>query len=315
MSALLLKEYNRWASIAPIINRYSNTGNDKDIITVQRAITTYLFEKYNNLPTSIEVVQEHLKAKGIPELTSEEISIIQNPESGAGYKLTPSLEFKLDSRGTLATIRIGAYKITYTNEVMSQLRLKGSDLEIAILLIRYAQYQSGHLWSIPLEAYDYLHNKDFQVECFASPMNHYLPDYYSMFESDAKFGSIGNFFTNFLSSKMERFVINPPFSYVMIRRVCEFCVNRRNSRRTTILLYGPNWDKGGIQDSYATVMTAYPNAVAREIPEKKHCIYNYSTGGKVPAVYAAKVILVSNFDSEEWLQEIADAVVTLVSTY
>lgn len=314
MNTLLLKEYNRWASIAPIINRYSNTGNEKDIINVQRAISTYLFEKYNNLPTSIDVVQEHLRAKGIPGLTTEELNIIQNPESTVGYKLTPSVEFKLDSRGSLTTVRVGAYKITYTNEVISQLRSKGTDLDIALLLIRYAQYQSGHLWSIPLEAYDYLYNKQFQVECFASPMNHYLPDYYSMFDSDSKFGSIGNFFTNFLSSKKERFVINPPFSYVMIRRVCEFCVNRRNSPRTTILLYGPNWEKGGIQDAYATVIAAYPNSIVREIPEKKHYIYNYSTGGKVPAVYAAKIILVSDFDPEEWLKEVADSFVASIST-
>ncbi len=312
-STALLKEYNRWSAINSILRKYQD-GNKKDLRYVLRSISTYLIERMNNLDASTEYIQEYLRNANIPLLTEDDVKILESSNPDAGNRIPPSYEYKfLNTEGTLIQFRVGAYKISYPREVITQLQQRASDIQIAILLMRYAPYQSGHFWSIPLEAYDMLHTSGFQVECFASPMNHYIPTYYSMFpDVDAQFGSIGNFFTTFLSSKAERFVINPPFSYPMIRRVVEFCINRSMSR-TTILFYGPNWPKGDIPASYQQLMNAYTTSVSREVPEKKHYIYDYSTGGKVPASYSAKVVLVSNFDTIEWCQTIINKFVDLIS--
>lgn len=306
----LLIEYNRWSAINSVLKKYKDK---KESVTVQRSISTYLIERWNNLESSIRYVQDYIQKAGISPLTDQDIAILESPNPSAGNQIPPSHNYKFLNDGTQIQFRVGAYKISYPREVITQLQKTASDLQIAILLMRYAPLQSGHFWSIPLEAYDYLYQNGFQIECFASPMNHYLPDYYSMFpDIDTQFGSVGNFFTHFLSSKAERFVINPPFSFPMIRRVAEFCINRSVSR-TTILLYGPSWTKGDIQGNYDRVMSAYPNAVTREIPEKRHYIYDYSTGGKVPAVYAAKIIIVSNIDTIEWCNSMIDRFVELVS--
>lgn len=310
----LLKEYNKWAVVNSILKKYNGKENKKNYIYVQRSISTYLLEKDNNLETSTDYIVEHLGRKGIV-INPADLKKIEALDMSLDYQLTPSFSIEIDMKGTSAKVRIGAYKGKYTRETISQLRQKASDETIAVLLMRYASYESGHFWSIPLEAYDYLYRSGFEMECFASPLNHYLPKYYSMFpDLDVTFGSLGNFWSQFLVSKDERFVINPPFSYPMIRRVAEFCINRSTSgRNTTILLYGPNWPGAGIPESYASVVAAYPVSGVREIPEKKHYIYDYTTGSKVPAVYSAKIILVSNFDSQKWVDEILDKFVSEVS--
>jgi hypothetical protein len=84
------------------------------------------------------------------------------------------------------------------------------------------------------------------VECFASPFNHKLRDYYSMFDQDRDFGSRGNFFA-FLKHHSDtlppgNYEMNPPFTNAIFERLQAVIARTLAAQRTvTILLIGPNW--------------------------------------------------------------------------
>lgn len=87
--------------------------------------------------------------------------------------------------------------------------------------------------------------KDY-IECFASPLNHKLDKYFSMFEEDKIFGSSGNFFkfikenNNTLPSGL--YEINPPFINEIFEKITEIISNSLNtSNKFTIIFIAPNW--------------------------------------------------------------------------
>ena len=83
------------------------------------------------------------------------------------------------------------------------------------LLARYETYSSGATGfqgSLTHNVFDALVRIfGVQTECFSSPLNSYLPNYYSAFEdTDKWFGSQGSFFRNF-KPLTGAFSVNPPF--------------------------------------------------------------------------------------------------------
>ena len=88
------------------------------------------------------------------------------------------------------------------------------------------------------------------VECFASPFNHKFNKYYSIYEQDKVFGSLGNFFTmisrsNGMFPDHGKYEINPPWNnqmYEKVRDILRETLSRRNVDIEAIIV-GPNWSK------------------------------------------------------------------------
>ena len=82
------------------------------------------------------------------------------------------------------------------------------------LLARYDTIGgAGYQAAMPEPAFDYLTSEyDVSTECFASPLNCYLPHFHSAFpDTDAPFGSLGSFFALRCSSEGGSYESNPPF--------------------------------------------------------------------------------------------------------
>ena len=75
--------------------------------------------------------------------------------------------------------------------------------QVCHMLLQYRLLgNSGHQSSIPVSVVKYLEREfELECECFSSPLSHVLPRWYSLFESDRTFGSLGNF----LRTKNETF--------------------------------------------------------------------------------------------------------------
>lgn len=72
----------------------------------------------------------------------------------------------------------------------------------------------SYQWSLPPETFDLLTNScGLKAELFASPLNHHVKNYYSLFELDREFGSSGDFFeSNYKDFSSGGFYeANPPF--------------------------------------------------------------------------------------------------------
>jgi hypothetical protein len=83
-------------------------------------------------------------------------------------------------------------------------------------------------------------------ECFASPFNHKFDRYYSMFEEDRAFGSLGNFFTMVHRNNgilpHGNYQMNPVFMNVMFEKVAEILANSvRHQSRLFCIVVTANW--------------------------------------------------------------------------
>lgn len=80
------------------------------------------------------------------------------------------------------------------------------------------------------------------TECFASPLNSYLNNYYSAFyDTDKFFGSKGNFFESFFP-KIGSFELNPPFVLeLMDRMTLRLNELLENGNKLTFFVIVPHW--------------------------------------------------------------------------
>ena len=119
--------------------------------------------------------------------------------------------------------KIDIKKIPEYNSLYSILKLKHpnkTDIEYKTTVIKYYLLGiNGQQWSTTDDFKKSLENKYPNLtEAFASPLNHTLKRYFSIFESDATFGSLGNFFDN--KDYNIPLYINPPFTeYILSKAV------------------------------------------------------------------------------------------------
>jgi hypothetical protein len=75
------------------------------------------------------------------------------------------------------------------------------------------------------------------VECFASPFNNYFNEYYSLFEEDKAFGSLGRFSKDVAIVDDRVYYLNPPFT----PRILEMIPDTIKTMKKCVVIT-PNWD-------------------------------------------------------------------------
>ena len=119
---------------------------------------------------------------------------------------------------------------------------------------------------------------DGYVECFASPFNHKLDKYHSMFDEDKVFGSEGNFFSMLAQNggilPPGQYQMNPPWmnaAYEQIQSILEASLPKGG---ITVLLIGPNWKGTSWIDGINTLKKSDPLY-------RKHSIKSIKTIGYI----------------------------------
>jgi hypothetical protein len=115
---------------------------------------------------------------------------------------------------------------------------------ILVLIYKILGMDSGHFWGIHPKFYEIINDKyENIIECFASPFNSNLKDYYSPIKStDKYFGSKGNFFKNFLKDKYDVYIINPPFTEIILNKMLKMTFEKLKKDDNIILyIYLPYW--------------------------------------------------------------------------
>lgn len=150
-------------------------------------------------------------------------------------------------------------------------------------------------WSIPQSTFRVLsHRFDLRAELFASPMNSFLPQYYSLFPSDRSFGSQGNFFhiNHLLRGAYQ---VNPPFIESIFIRSSQIVIGHlvkafQRSIPLTFIYVMPDWtDSRG----YQQLVNSYFCRAELVLEARKHYYYETQSQRYVPATFASHVIILS----------------------
>ena len=138
-----------------------------------------------------------------------------------------------------------------------------------------AEDQNGSLQSaVPDTLFQFLHGEfGVNMECFASPFNHYYPYFCSAFEdTDRPFGSLGSFF-NFFPVEGS-FEANPPFCEHTMDMMANHMTNliENTSRPLSFIIFLPNWEDSKTIQQLSSSQYTRASVVAKA---KSH---QYSTG-------------------------------------
>lgn len=98
---------------------------------------------------------------------------------------------------------------------------------LARCVLRYASLgQGGQQWALNRTLMDEIRKRGISLEAFASPFNNYFEKYFSIFQGDEPFGSLGSFFTisdDALTEMVAKtgLYANPPFTPAALTRMSE----------------------------------------------------------------------------------------------
>lgn len=197
----------------------------------------------------------------------------------------PALSIRVSDRGT------STFRVRYSNEYYFQISVPTPLAEsiqqcyqgnagIIALVERYSFIHTSprFFWSISPETYKVLQNFPGDViEAFASPFNHNLPTFCSLYPEDRAFESIGNFFDVIAcppDNRRRRWIINPPFTNTIFSRVHDAIVER--------MRMSP-------EDEYYFLMPEWPTSVLYRLIQ---------TTGKMVKIQGGKYIIFDHLTAE-----------------
>lgn len=133
------------------------------------------------------------------------------------------------------------------NKLSSLMKQNPNKEDLAAMMVRYASLlPGGQQWSVPQSIYNYLMiNYKVDVEAFASPLNSQIRElggnFCSLFlDTDAKYGSIGNFFD--LSLIGRKAIVNPPFVESVLEKVADKIIgDKALSKSSLLFIIIPEW--------------------------------------------------------------------------
>ena len=196
----------------------------------------------------------------------------------------------------------------YQNLSIRSLNPDQTDYQIWKVMNNYTLLDnSGLQWSLPPKIFSFLKaTLNINHELFASPLNCYLDNYYSLFDSDRFFQSKGNFFDADPEEYSEGFYeINPPFIEDLFiessRRILSALTIATQREKPLFFIYiMPNWlDSKGYQCLKKSPFLTEEIVVKRF----QHYYYDYATDQYIKANFDTHILILNNLYANIWLYE------------
>lgn len=163
----------------------------------------------------------------------------------------------------------------------------------------------GLQWSLPLAIFEGLAKFNLQGELFASPLNHYCPKYYSLFETDFYFQSQGNLFSqNYLLQTSDTklltkqyppglYEVNPPFIEEIFSKSAELvCQLMSQSDQPYGFVYiMPNWVEFAAYQYLANSPFFCQEIV---LPANQHYYFEWNSQKYILATFDTIVMILGN---------------------
>jgi hypothetical protein len=159
-------------------------------------------------------------------------------------------------------------------------------------------YDTGQFWGLHPKFYNFIngHFKN-SIECFASPFNNNLNDYFSiLYDIDKYYGSKGDFFANFLNVKYEAYIINPPFIDTIILKVLKLIDEKLLIDAVQIFFFIPQWDDI-IIPWYNNIKTKYIHSICK-LNKYESIVFDYIAYKPLKASFGTYFIYINNISSK-----------------
>lgn len=138
------------------------------------------------------------------------------------------------------------------------------------------------------------------IECFAGIFNNTCEHFYSLLDMEKLYGSMGNFFDNFLNDDYFMYLINPPYTDLILIRVYDMVVKKLSditNNRYLIILYVPNWTD--ILDPFYEKLKN-SNIKFKTYNLKSHLVYNHYTQISKCRYINTVIVTCSNFTLDKF---------------
>lgn len=246
-----------------IVNYYFiDLANDvKDKASIHSNLVLRIFKDTGISQDRISAILESVKTEAISSVSMSSAVI----------------EYTSSRRST--SFKIGSLTFSLPPSIFERLirRCGGSIESVGRLLLRYYPFRlsEGFFWSMDARVYDKLRDTHLPtIEGFASPFNHNLENYCSVYASDSEFGALGNFFKYIdLVDFPVRLIANPPYTNEVIDHAVDVVIsflNRVPGSECIMML--PVWPKNiGIQR-----LIEYPGSEHVTFETNEYTLHDYT---------------------------------------
>jgi hypothetical protein len=159
-------------------------------------------------------------------------------------------------------------------------------------------FDTGNFWGLNPKFYNYIkENYKTAIECFASPFNNNLDNFFSLiYPIDKYYGSKCDFFENFLKVKYDVYIINPPFVESIINRVLSLIEQKMKSDNIQIFMYIPQWDDL-ILPWYDKINKIY-NSKLFKLKKNNSILFDYINNKPIKDTFGTYLICINNISSD-----------------
>jgi hypothetical protein len=218
------------------------------------------------------------------------------------------MELSIFSDTKYTTISCGEYNHRISHQVYNKMErlYKQKGFGLASYFHKYLWFDltlyhilsgAGLQWALPPSLMFILKQEmGCTTEIFASPINCYYSNYYSLFPHDKYFNSLGNFFEadacNFTTGTYQ---VNPPFIEPIFVKTTDKIISlldkaEVSNNNLTFVYVMPVWDDF---PSYNMIVSSKYCQRIIELESDQHYYYQYQTGQYIKARFGTNIIILS----------------------
>jgi hypothetical protein len=264
-----------------------------------------------------------LVEKGTPKQTSEDFVRRITHEANlliklhlylylSGFHRDLSIKPLIEHHQQVVTVNYQSIKYTLSQTQFYKLKsyYKGNHIELfpyhlwTMMNNYYLLDGHSYQWAIPDKILKVLSQyMKVKAELFASPINSYYNNYFSLFKEDVIFGSLGNFFNIYPDFFLEgTYQVNPPF----INRVFIETYNRllfylersqKLNKGLLFILFMPNWLDS---KAYRMVKSSHYYCSETIMDAEDHYYYSYKECKYIKAQFSTHILILGTERAKNW---------------
>lgn len=193
---------------------------------------------YNAVPTAIAKAGEECREKHISPETITRVEALLHEQRARQYDTKMMTSKALPDKLTREM-----YVFLKQRWPFRKMKPREREDQLTRCTLRYATLgQGGQQWALNRDAMARIGKQGITTEAFASPFNNYFPKYFSIFQADRPFGSLGSFFTADPELLQKGLYANPPFTEAALRAMTRrLCDAARRYPTAKFVIVTPTW--------------------------------------------------------------------------
>ena len=284
-----------------IIEHLKNEFNNKLNINIHKVISAFFLKIFNNEDI------EKSKIKLLSDIKEKKIKLLYNINLNKKITITKinynvirheeKKEYTINFDIKYNKFEnINVYKVI-SEYIYNKIHSINNNIKEKYLFFFYIiiGFDTGQFWGLQPYIYDFI-NKNYtnSIECFASPFNNNIENYFSLlYPIDKFYGSKGDFFENFFKVNYNVYIINPPFIDTIILKVFDMIEEKLKYNHIQIFLYIPQWDDIFIP-WYKKISNKYITFFCK-LNKNNSIVYDYIAAKPLKANFGTYFIYINNF--------------------